>query len=132
VYAAKSFLKRLDEMDHVPAVVEAAWGAFVDVTLVGVSVLTLSRSLRGRAFVGVARDRRRLRVGTDLLELLLAEAEERDLTTMTCVHSAVDPEALLLVQSLGLTTACRVGNKTAVMVVTLSKPLPKRTEITHE
>ena len=124
VYAAKTFLKRIDQMDHIPAVVDAAWGAFADATLIGVGVLALSRSLKARAFVGVARDRRRLGVGTDLLELLVAESEARDLTTLTCVHSASDPGAQHLVESLGLTTACHVYDKTAVMVVTLSKPLP--------
>lgn len=125
VYAANTFFKRLDEMDHPPAVVDAAWGAFADATLIGVSVLALSRSLKGRAFVGVVRDWRRLGVGTDLLGLLVAEAEEGDLTTLTCVHSASDPGAQRLVQSLGLTSACYVYDKAAAMVVILSKPLPE-------
>lgn len=124
-YAAKSFLKRLDEMDHIPAVVEAAWGAFADVTLIGVGVLVLSRPPRGRVFVGVARDRRRLRVGTDLLELLLAEAVARGLTALTCIHPALDPGAERLVQFLRLTTARRVVHATAVMVVKVPKPVPE-------
>jgi GNAT superfamily N-acetyltransferase len=125
VYAAKSFLKRLDQMDHTPAVVDAAWGAFADATLIGVGVLALSGSLKARAFVGVIRDWRRLGVGTDLLGLLVAEAEARDLTTLTCVHSASDPGALHLVQSLGLTSAWHVYDNVAVMVVILSNPLPE-------
>jgi len=123
VYAAKSFLKRLDEIDHTPAVVDAAWGAFADATLIGVGVLALSRSLKARAFVGVIRDWRRLGVGTDLLGLLVAEAEEQNLTTLTCVHSVSDPGAQRLVQSLGLTTARHVYDKAVIMVVILSTPL---------
>jgi GNAT superfamily N-acetyltransferase len=132
VYAAKSFLKRLDQMDHTPAVVDAAWGAFADATLIGVSVLALSRSRKGRAFVGVVRDWRRLGVGTDLLGLLVAEAVARDLTTLTCVHAASDPGPRHLARAFGLTTARRVCAKTAVMVVILAKPLPKRTELINE
>ncbi len=125
VYAAKSFLKRLDQMDHTPAVVDAAWGAFADATLIGVGVLALSRWPQGRAFVGVVRDWRRLGVGTDLLGFLVAEAEERDLATLTCIHSSSDPAAHRLVQSLGLTTACHVYDQAAVMVVLLSNPPPE-------
>jgi GNAT superfamily N-acetyltransferase len=125
VYAAKSFLKRLDQMDHTPAVVDAAWGAFADATLIGVGVLALSRSLKGRASVGVVRDWRRLGVGTDLMGFVVAEAEARDLATLTCAHSALDPGAQHLVESIGLTTACHVHDKAAVMVVVLSKPLPE-------
>jgi hypothetical protein len=131
-YAAKSFLKRLDEMDHVPGVVEAAWGAFTDVTLVGVGVLAL-RERPGEEYLWESPA-----IGDDSeLEPTSwnsssPKAKERDLTTLTCVHSCVDPGAQRLVQSLGLTTAWRVSKKTAVMVVTLSTQLPKRTEITHE
>lgn len=125
VYAAKSFLKRLDEMDHTPAVVDAAWGAFADATLIGVGVFALSRSLKARAFVGVIRDWRHLGVGTDLLGLLVAEAEERNLTTLTCVYSASDPGAQRLVQSLGLIGTCHVYGQAAVMVVILSNPPPE-------
>jgi GNAT superfamily N-acetyltransferase len=125
VYAGKSFLKRLDQMEYTPAVVDAAWGAFADATLIGVGVLALSRSLEARAFVGVIRDWRRLGVGTDLLGLLVAEAEARDMATLTCAHSASDPGALHLVESLGLSAACHVYDEAAVTVVILSKPLPE-------
>jgi GNAT superfamily N-acetyltransferase len=125
VDAAQSFLRRLDEMDHLPAVVDAAWGAFADTILIGVGVLALSRSLKGRAFVGVARDRRRLGVGTDLLELLVTEAVERDLKTLTCVHSAFDPGPQRLVRSLRLTMARHVCDRTAAMVVILKQPVPE-------
>jgi GNAT superfamily N-acetyltransferase len=123
VEVAQTFVQRLDQMDHLPAVVDAAWGAFTDATLIGVGMLAISRSLRGRVFVGVARDRRRLGVGTDLLELLVAEAVARDLTTLRCVHPASDPGAQRLVRALALTTARRVCGKTTVMVVILPKPL---------
>src|ERR1039458_8253820 len=68
VGTALTFLERLGKKVGAPGTPDHAWGAFQDAaTLIGVAVLAISGPSTGYACVAVVPERRRLRVGSDLL-----------------------------------------------------------------
>src|ERR1035437_1330700 len=116
--AARAVLAQVGENGEIAGSFGGAWGAFEHPeALIGVAVLTISKSPRGRFCVAVMRARRNLGVGGELLETLVVEAAQRGLRTLTCTHPAADPAPQRLVNSLGLKAARRVHDKTAVMVL---------------
>jgi GNAT superfamily N-acetyltransferase len=125
VDVARSFLARVDEAGNDFEIDDVAWGALEDSgTLAAVAVLGITSSTRGRASIAVVPARRRLGLGTDLLQLLVAEARARDFKTLSFVHPLVNPAPQELVRSLHLTVARRIRDKTALMVVILPGSMP--------
>jgi GNAT superfamily N-acetyltransferase len=121
--AARTFLQRLDGNAWNIPTTGAAWGAFEhSEALIGVGVIATSRSSKARAFVVVAPERRRLGVGGELLQILVAHAQAMSLKTLACAHWADDPAPHQLVRSLALTAARRVRDKTTVMVLIVPHP----------
>ena len=117
VEAAEVFLARLNEEGTGP--IRSALGALQDDgLLIGVGVLGPDADQQAAAFVAVARERRRLRIGGDLLSALLAEAANQGLRRL---HVTYDGSAApdRLIWGSGAVTARRVvgGVVTAVILV---------------
>jgi GNAT superfamily N-acetyltransferase len=120
---AAAFLVRLGEAG--PGSIDTAVGAYEDNgTMIGVAVLGPSSRQRAWATVAVTRERRRLKVGSDLLGALLGRAAAQGLHYVASSHPvAALAEGLApsegLARSLGLITAHRVhqGMTTVVVVV---------------
>ena len=116
IEAAEGFLARLDESRTGP--IASALGALQDDgLLVGVGVLG-EGDRQATAFVAVARERRRLNIGSDLLSALLAEASNRGLRRLHVTYDgSAAPDGLI--RASGAVTARRVvrGVVTALLLV---------------
>jgi GNAT superfamily N-acetyltransferase len=112
---AAGFLARLGERSPEP--IDAAVGAREDNgNLIGVAVLGASNPERASATVAVTPERRRLKVGSDLLYALLGHAQAHGLRYLILAHPAAGP-AEGLVRSLGLSIARRVDHGVTKLVV---------------
>ena len=115
--AAEAFLATIGERGP-----DEAWVAFGalhdDGTMIGVAVLGASVTDDGRMMVGVAPDRRRMGVGTDLLKALSDEATRRKFghLRLSYPESATTDSFL---RSCGLVTASQVVNGTMTAVLFL-------------
>jgi GNAT superfamily N-acetyltransferase len=123
---ARIFLDRFGQPSSIAGTACSAWGVFQDsTTLIGVAALAISgSSTNGQAFLSVMPIRRRLGVGSDLLQLLVDEAGMRGLRTLVGVYPAADPAPQGLARALGLTVARRIDDKSARIVILLSDPTP--------
>jgi hypothetical protein len=114
---AAGFLARLYE--PAPESINVALGAFEDNgKLIGVAVLGASTLLRATATVAISPDRRRLKVGSDLLCALLRQAHDDGVRYLVFSHPAAGPLEEL-VRSLGLAMTRRVhqGRTTIAVLV---------------
>jgi GNAT superfamily N-acetyltransferase len=112
---AAAFLARLGEAGPEP--IETAVGAYEDNgTMIGVAVLGPSSRQRASLTVAVTPERRRLKVGSDLLGALLGRAGAEGLGYVACSHPVAVP-AEGLARSMGLITARRVHQGVATVVV---------------
>lgn len=115
IEAAEVFLGRLDEKGTAP--IRSALGALQDDgLLIGVGVLGPEADQQAAAFVAVARERRRLRIGSDLLSALLAEAANQGLRRL---HVTYDGSAApdRLIRGSGAVTARRVVGRVVTAVI---------------
>lgn len=117
VEAAEGFLGRLDEPRAGP--IASALGALQDDgLLIGVGILGPAADQQAAAYVAVARERRRLRIGSELLSVLLAEAGTQGLRRLHVTYDgSAAPDGLI--RGSGAVTARRVvgGVVTAVLLV---------------
>jgi GNAT superfamily N-acetyltransferase len=114
--AAKGFLARLSERG--PDTIGIALGAFEsDGALIGVAVLGEPSASSAPAVVAVAPERRRLKVGSDLLHALLAETARRGVRRVFVTYPAHSPSADALIRASGLVAARRVVNGLATVVL---------------
>jgi len=98
-----------------------AWGAFDDSpSLIAVGALGAIAPPRGWAWIAVAPERRRLRVGSELMALLASAAAARGLRYLSCQHRSNDPAFDDFVRSLGRTVGRRVNDGTAKVVIILA------------
>lgn len=114
---AEAFLARI--VVPAPEAIEVALGALQDDgTLIGVAVLGAVTAGRSSATVAVAPERRRMKIGSDLLHLLVAEATRRGVRRLRVSYRADAPAADALIRSSGLVAARRVvtGTVTAVLL----------------
>ena len=117
VEAAEGFLARLDQRGAGP--IASALGALQDDGfLMGVGLLGAEADHQAPAFVAVARERRRLKIGSDLLSALLDEASSRGLRRLRVTYEG-SAAADGLLRGSGAVTARRVtgGVVTAVLLV---------------
>lgn len=121
--AAEAFLGRVGVRG--PEEIWVALAALQDTgAMIGVAVLGASSADDGRVMVAVAPERRRLRVGSDLLHALAAEAEARAVTHLRLSYPADAAAAAdALLRGSGLATARSLVNG----VVTSVLFLPGRT-----
>jgi hypothetical protein len=98
---ARTFLERYGPSGFEPADRDRSWGAFEGAgPLVGVGVLAAVAPPRGRAWITVAPERRRLGMGGELAGLVVAAAQQQGLRYLTCGHRAGDPAGDRLARSL--------------------------------
>ena len=118
---AEAFLARLGE--RAPEPLELALGAHEDDgTLIGVAAYGAVRANHGSLIVAVVPERRRLRVGSDLLQALLAAAARTGMGWFRVSYPSGAVAADALVRSCGLATARRsvADSVTAVLDATSS------------
>ena len=114
---ARAMLNRLGET--VPQEADLAWGAHEDNdTLIGVAMLGIGVH-RGEAVVAVVPERRRLKVGGDLLHQLLEQAQASDLRYLVCTRSDPSISTDQFLRSQGLVVARHVGQGTLRIVAVL-------------
>ena len=119
---AVAFLARLGERGPDP--IELALGAHEDDgTLVGVAAFGAVRAAHGSLIVAVVPERRRLRIGSDLLQALMADAARTGMHWFKVSYPAGAPAADALTRGCGFTTARRVdgGAITAVLDTTATQ-----------
>lgn len=105
----------------------AAWGAFeADGCQSGVAVVDRLTLNGARGFVGVPPERRRLRTGTELLNLLLEAAGAFGSGWLSGPHHARANEPRQLVRPMNLTTAWRVDHGIATVAICVP-PASRRT-----
>jgi GNAT superfamily N-acetyltransferase len=119
---AEAFLARLGE--RAPDPIELALGAFEDeLTLIGVAAYGAVKANHGSLIVAVAPERRRLGIGSDLLQTLLADAARTGVRWFLVSYPSDAVAADALVRNCGLTTARRsvADCVTAVLDTTSSR-----------
>jgi len=120
---AEAFLARLGE--HGPASIEAALGAHEDSgTLIGVAAFGDVSADHGSFIVAVVPDRRRLKIGSDLLHALVADAARSGVRWFQVSYPAGAADADALARSCGLTIARRVGAGTVTAVLDTARCPP--------
>lgn len=116
--AAETFLGRLDERS--PDRVTCALGAFQDDgTLIGVAVLGAASSGRAWLSVAVAPDRRRLKIGSDLVHALAADAAQTGVRQFLTRHRGRASAVRGLARCAGLTI---VGDDEGRTVIIAERP----------
>jgi ribosomal protein S18 acetylase RimI-like enzyme len=106
---AQAFLDRYGLADYEPSADNSAWGAFEDGRqLIGVAVLGTVSSDRGRVWIAVAPERRRLGVGNELAAMITAAAQDLGLQYLALRYRASDPAPRRLAQALGRPLGRRV------------------------
>ena len=119
---AQAFLDRHGLTDYRPGPFDLAWGAFEDAgRLIGAGVLAKVTTPRGRIWIAVAPERRRLGVGSELASLIVTAAQGRGLRYLTCRYRASDAAPHHLAGSLGLPLARRVDQEGMWMVIVLAR-----------
>jgi len=76
---AEPFVDRFGLGDYQPLAKDLAWGAFEDGRLIGVAIMSRLSVKRGRLWLVVTPERRRLGVGKELAWVLAAAAQELNL-----------------------------------------------------
>lgn len=103
-----------------PADTEVVWGAREDNgTLIGVAVLAIG----GDAVVAVVPARRRLKVGGDLLHVLIEHARLHELRYLCCSRSDASDIPAAFLRSLGLVVSRRTADG-AQRIVAIVPPKP--------
>lgn len=95
-------------------------------TVIGVAVLGATPADLSRIMVGVVPERRRLRVGTDLLRALLDEAVHSDCRLLRISYPLDDVAADRFLQASGLVTGRQVLNDTVTVVLSPELASPRR------
>ena len=119
---ARTFLERYGPSGYQSAEGDRAWGAFEGSgPLVGVGILGARRGCRGRVWIAVAPERRRLGVGSELLGSIVTEAQEEGLGYLTWCHRASEVAPDRLARSLGLLIGRRVVSGMVETVAVLAR-----------
>lgn len=125
--AAEAFLGRVGVRG--PEEIWVALAALQDTgAMIGIAVLGASAADDGRVMIAVAPERRRLRVGSDLLDALATEAEERGVESLRLSYPADAIAADALLRGSGLVTARTVVNGVVTSVLFLPS---KRSNTLH-
>ena len=113
---AEAFLARLNE--HGPDPIEVALGAHEDDgTLIGVAAFGAVRADHGSLIVAVVPERRRLKIGSDLLHELMASSARTGIRWFQVSYPTDAAATDALIRACGLTTARRVEAGTVTVVL---------------
>ena len=119
---ARAFLDRCEPSGHQLDKGDRIWGAFEGTgPMVGIGILGVVRGTRSWAWIGVAPERRRLGVGSELLGVIVATATGEGLSYLTCRHPAGEAAPERLARALGLTVARRVADGMVETVAVLAR-----------
>ena len=89
--------------------------------MVGIGILGAVHGPRSWAWIGVAPERRRLGVGSELLGAVVATASGERLSYLACRHPAGEAAPERLARALGLSVARRVADGMAETVAVLAR-----------